>query len=233
MSGIIETPGEGGTPTAASIATALSNDTSNVSSSSGGRGATDAALPAKFNAFGGMRFGSNTAANGNTSIVDIRGAGDGFTLYVQNGGGGFAVEALPSANTQGGAYSTHLIGNQPQVGMQIDGISYTGTQANGIIVWLNASAGPCFVAADGDLNERFSIFADGTIRFTQSSWGEANRISVSADAATAARAQAHPDVSGKIAVLPIFANSTAANAAVSVGDVWWDSTLKKARTRMS
>lgn len=42
-----------------------------------------------------------------------------------------------------------------------------------------------------------------------------------------------PDASGYLAVLPYFADSTAANASVSVGDAWYDTTLKKARVRLS
>jgi len=38
--------------------------------------------------------------------------------------------------------------------------------------------------------------------------------------------------SGTLAVLPTFTNSTEANAEISVGDVWWDSTLNKARVRL-
>lgn len=41
-----------------------------------------------------------------------------------------------------------------------------------------------------------------------------------------------PDKDGMFGVLPIFANSIAADAVVSVGDVWWDSTLNKARVRL-
>jgi hypothetical protein len=41
-----------------------------------------------------------------------------------------------------------------------------------------------------------------------------------------------PVASGTIACLPQFANSTSANLSVSVGDVWWDSTLNKARVRL-
>jgi len=36
-----------------------------------------------------------------------------------------------------------------------------------------------------------------------------------------------------IPTLPEFEDSTAADAAVSIGDVWWDSTLLKARVRLS
>lgn len=42
-----------------------------------------------------------------------------------------------------------------------------------------------------------------------------------------------PAASGTLACLPQYANSTAANAAVSVGDAWWDTTLNKARVRLS
>lgn len=41
-----------------------------------------------------------------------------------------------------------------------------------------------------------------------------------------------PAASGTLACLPAFANSTVANAAVSVGDAWWDTTLNKARVRL-
>lgn len=42
-----------------------------------------------------------------------------------------------------------------------------------------------------------------------------------------------PQKSGWVGILDGYANSAAANAAVSVGDSWWDTTLKKVRTRMS
>lgn len=42
-----------------------------------------------------------------------------------------------------------------------------------------------------------------------------------------------PDVSGTIGILSEFANSAAADAAVSVGDAWYDTTLKKVRVRLS
>lgn len=51
--------------------------------------------------------------------------------------------------------------------------------------------------------------------------------------ATANRTVAIPDVSGAAGVLRQYADSTAANAAVSVGDAWWDTTLKKARVRLT
>jgi hypothetical protein len=44
--------------------------------------------------------------------------------------------------------------------------------------------------------------------------------------------QTHPFASGVYGVLRNYADSTAANAAVSVGDVWWDTTLNKARVRL-
>lgn len=42
-----------------------------------------------------------------------------------------------------------------------------------------------------------------------------------------------PNKTGAVCILPIYADSTAANAAVSVGDAWWDLTLNKARVRLS
>jgi hypothetical protein len=38
---------------------------------------------------------------------------------------------------------------------------------------------------------------------------------------------------GMLPVLRMYADSTAANAAVSVGDAWWDTTLNKARVRLT
>lgn len=38
---------------------------------------------------------------------------------------------------------------------------------------------------------------------------------------------------GTLGILRNFANATAANAVVAVGDVWWDTTLNKARTRLA
>ena len=50
---------------------------------------------------------------------------------------------------------------------------------------------------------------------------------------TANRTQTIPDTSGTLGVLRAYADSTAANAAVSVGDAWWDTTLNKARVRLT
>jgi hypothetical protein len=50
---------------------------------------------------------------------------------------------------------------------------------------------------------------------------------------TAPRVWVLPDQAGVVCILPPYANEAAANAAVSVGDGWYDTTLKKARTRMS
>ena len=52
-------------------------------------------------------------------------------------------------------------------------------------------------------------------------------------ALTANRVWTLPDVEGVLPVLPSYANATAANAAVAVGDAWWDTTLKKTRVRLS
>lgn len=41
-----------------------------------------------------------------------------------------------------------------------------------------------------------------------------------------------PDKDGMIGVLPLFADSIAAAAAVSIGDAWWDTTLNKVRVRL-
>jgi hypothetical protein len=41
-----------------------------------------------------------------------------------------------------------------------------------------------------------------------------------------------PNASGTLPSLPAYADPTAANAAVAVGDVWWDTTLNKARVRL-
>jgi hypothetical protein len=44
---------------------------------------------------------------------------------------------------------------------------------------------------------------------------------------------AYPNANGYFAVLPGYADSTAANAVVSIGDVLWDTTLNNARVRLS
>jgi hypothetical protein len=41
-----------------------------------------------------------------------------------------------------------------------------------------------------------------------------------------------PDAGGTAAVVPPFADSTAADLVVSVGDAWYDTTLKKVRVRL-
>lgn len=48
-----------------------------------------------------------------------------------------------------------------------------------------------------------------------------------------AHSHTFPDVTGTVGTLPPFADTTAANAVVSVGDAWWDTTLNKARVRLS
>lgn len=52
-------------------------------------------------------------------------------------------------------------------------------------------------------------------------------------ALTASREWALPDAGGSIGVLREFADAAAADAVVSVGDAWWDTTLKKARVRLT
>lgn len=56
---------------------------------------------------------------------------------------------------------------------------------------------------------------------------------VSALGLTAVRDYVFPDVNGTLPSLRPFADSTAANAVVSIGDAWWDTTLNKARVRLS
>ena len=48
-------------------------------------------------------------------------------------------------------------------------------------------------------------------------------------APTAHRAIAFPDAAGTVPTVPVFADLTAANAALDSGDFWWDSTLQKLR----
>jgi hypothetical protein len=42
-----------------------------------------------------------------------------------------------------------------------------------------------------------------------------------------------PQASGTLGVLRNYVDSASANAAVSVGDAWWDTTLKKVRVRLA
>lgn len=48
-----------------------------------------------------------------------------------------------------------------------------------------------------------------------------------------ARAANFPDQDGVVGILPNYNDSATANANVSVGDAWWDNTLKKVRVRLS
>lgn len=50
---------------------------------------------------------------------------------------------------------------------------------------------------------------------------------------TSDRVYTTPDAAGHLGVLRPFADSAAAGAVVSVGDVWWDTTLNKARVRLT
>lgn len=50
---------------------------------------------------------------------------------------------------------------------------------------------------------------------------------------TGDHSQKFPDKTGVIGIFPSFLDSSAANAVVSVGDVWWDLTLNKARVRLA
>jgi len=49
---------------------------------------------------------------------------------------------------------------------------------------------------------------------------------------TSGHAAKFPDKAGAVCILPIYVDSAAANAVVSVGDAWWDLTLNKARVRL-
>jgi hypothetical protein len=77
----------------------------------------------------------------------------------------------------------------------------------------------------GDLIIRNVVFANIETEF-RFALGETSGLSAS-------RGATAPDASGTLGVLRAYANSTAANAAVSVGDAWWDTTLKKARVRLT
>ena len=50
---------------------------------------------------------------------------------------------------------------------------------------------------------------------------------------TLGHAAKFPDKSGAVCILPIYVDSAAANAVVSIGDAWWDLTLNKARVRLT
>lgn len=50
---------------------------------------------------------------------------------------------------------------------------------------------------------------------------------------TANRQHTHPDRDGYVAVVPGYADASAANAAISVGEAWFDYTTKKVKVRMS
>ena len=50
---------------------------------------------------------------------------------------------------------------------------------------------------------------------------------------TSGHAAKFPDKSGAVGILPIYVDSAAANAVVSIGDAWWDLTLNKARVRLT
>jgi hypothetical protein len=58
-------------------------------------------------------------------------------------------------------------------------------------------------------------------------------LSIATPVLTGHRSQYIPDAAGTYGILPNFADAAAANAAVLVGDAWWDTTLKKARVRLS
>lgn len=49
---------------------------------------------------------------------------------------------------------------------------------------------------------------------------------------TANRQHTHPDRDGYVAIVPGYANSTLADAAVSVGEAWFDTTTKKVKVRL-
>ena len=83
---------------------------------------------------------------------------------------------------------------------------------------------------DGCVYINFGVGASsGTITLFKGGSG----ATINADDITDTRTLRIPDASGAIGILRQYANDTAANAAVSVGDTWWDTTLKKARVRLA
>lgn len=86
-------------------------------------------------------------------------------------------------------------------------------------------------APDGDF--AIARFVDGVETGFWGFTGITQVVAFDASGITATRSWTMPDRSGTLAALPAYVDATAANAAVSVGDVWWDTTLKKARVRLS
>ena len=174
--------------------------------SSGGNGALDAGKVLLFGASGDARASSIQVTNQ----------------------GGVGIE-VSTNNPDDIAYSVHLVSTD-QYAFQMDGTG-AGAGSCGFHALID---GRVLVAGDSGTSENFSIWGDGSIRWHPAGDSlSATYLKMVCDAATALRTAAIPDVSGKVCILPTYADSTAANAAVSVGDVWWDTTLKKARTRMS
>jgi len=79
---------------------------------------------------------------------------------------------------------------------------------------------------NGDISFRYVNILDQETGFNVTIAANLNQI-------TAPRTASFPNVTGMVGVLRSFADSTAANAAVSVGDAWWDTTLNKARVRLT
>jgi hypothetical protein len=76
-------------------------------------------------------------------------------------------------------------------------------------------------------NDYVAISGVGEITFSKNN--DAEQGQVSAATLTAPRQWQLPDASGVAPMVPAYADLTAANAALSSGDYWWDTTLKKLR----
>lgn len=95
------------------------------------------------------------------------------------------------------------------------------------------------VAGEFGLTPKTTIHADNT-KLLDHSTPLAGTIRIAADHVSGTfnkyvlpKIDSYPSGTATVGMLRSFADSTAANAVVSVGDAWWDSTLLKVRVRLS
>jgi hypothetical protein len=197
----------------------------------GGNGEADYGKLAAFGTSGGLLLGSTTAAAPTQGMLYVV-CGTGTAIGAANLQTGGVVFEAGMGGTGVIGYSVHLGPQAGQVGLGIDG---SGGVASGI-GYFSYMPGLAMVCADADFKETISVSAGNTdaaggwVAWSTSGDRGGNEIRLKGQTPTALQVITLPDQTGYLPVVPGYADLTAANAALSSGDFFWDTTLKKLRT---
>jgi hypothetical protein len=145
----------------------------------------------------------------------IKGGGTGAEIYSDSG-----IGADIYSDTGTGAYITSFSGTGAEISSEF-GVGATIISISGVY---HATFG------DSGINQSFVARDKGAFGWFRND-SRTLRIQA-ADSIAASRTYTIPDsaIATTLPVVPAYANLTAANTALDVGDIWWDTTLLKLRT---